>query len=87
MRLDPGSATSGAPSQHSDDSHGPLKSTIFAFRFLGENRQTPSVFSLESESKNRLFELPVRVDSSGLLESGQEGLFKHPGGAAREEGV
>ena len=31
--------------QQSTNSHDPLKSTVFTFRFLGENRQIPSVLS------------------------------------------
>ena len=42
---------------------GPLKSTGFAFRFLGENRWNPSAFFQVSERKTRRFESAVRVVS------------------------
>ena len=44
---------------------GKLRSGRFGVRFLGENRQNPSIFSLEPGSKNCAFESAVRVDGTG----------------------
>ena len=38
-----------------------LKSTFSAVRFMAKNIRTPSVFSLESQSKKHRFEPAVRV--------------------------
>jgi hypothetical protein len=44
--------------------HGPLKSTVFAFRFLRKNRQNPFFSSLGSQSKPLRFWWFVRVGGS-----------------------
>ena len=56
--------------------HRPLKETVLACRFLGQNRRNPSVVSQESESKNDRSERGVRDGG---------GRWSQPGRAAGGE--